>query len=170
VAYRGTKYDYGFCDLRLMMGTLIRYCRSQKHLADIEFEFKAEKEFPKKLFVKGIQIQNILMNIIINAAQAFEKTPDREDKKITIELIRPKDEDDSALIQISDNGPGMVETDLNKVFKERFSTKTDGLGLSLLNSKKIIESHGGEIRISSYPGRGTNLEIMLPLRSVKRDD
>ena len=169
VTYRGTKYDYGFIDLRLTVGTIIRFCRSQKRFANIQFEFKSEKEFPKKLFVKGIQIQNLLMNILINSVEAFEKSGNRDDNQITIELIRPKDEDDSVIVTISDNGPGMIADDLKKIFNQRFSTKSGGLGLSLLNAKKVLASHGGDIQVNSQPGRGTNFRIKLPLRSVKRD-
>jgi signal transduction histidine kinase len=76
-----------------------------------------------------------------------------------------------AVIQVTDNGIGIPETDLPYIF-ERFyrvdkkrSRKTGGFGLGLAITQQIIQSHGGEIRVKSAVGQGSTFQIFLPLTS-----
>jgi signal transduction histidine kinase len=63
---------------------------------------------------------------------------------------------------IGDTGAGIPETNRGKVFEPYFTTKTSGLGLGLVLTRKIVEAHGGEIVVDSQPGRGTLICVFLP--------
>ena len=63
---------------------------------------------------------------------------------------------------IGDTGVGMDDEVREKLFTPFFTTKEDGTGLGLVTSKKIIDAHGGHIRVESQPGKGTSFFISLP--------
>ena len=66
-------------------------------------------------------------------------------------------------ILIADSGRGITEEHLQKIFKPFFTTREKGTGLGLAIVTNIIESHKGKIRIKSQPGKGTTVEITLPM-------
>jgi signal transduction histidine kinase len=105
------------------------------------------------------QIQQVLMNIIINAQQAMEGKPG----VITVETLQP--DPDHVEIRISDDGPGMPKEVQAKIFEPFFTTKSagKGTGLGLSVSYGIIKDHGGEISVESEIGKGTMFIISLPV-------
>ena len=66
-------------------------------------------------------------------------------------------------IKVSDTGKGIALHDIGNVFDPYFTTKQSGTGLGLAIVHRIIESHDGEIKVESSPGRGTEVTITLPL-------
>ena len=64
-------------------------------------------------------------------------------------------------IGIEDNGPGMDEQTLNRIFEPDFTTKSGGTGLGLPIVRKIMDDHEGDIHIDSGPGRGTRVTLIL---------
>lgn len=100
------------------------------------------------------QLKMAVRNIIINA---IESMPGRGE--LTLSLGRSRER---LALDIRDTGLGMDEETLGRIFEPSFSTKATGAGLGLPIAKKIIEDHGGSIRVSSEPGRGTRVDIHLP--------
>jgi signal transduction histidine kinase len=94
------------------------------------------------------------LNIIINAIEAME--PERGVLKIAT-----KKEGHTCIISIQDNGSGMDEVSLSKLFEPYFTSKTNGNGLGLANTQNIIFNHKGTIHVSSEPGKGTTFTIRL---------
>jgi len=70
-------------------------------------------------------------------------------------------------IQILDNGMGINPANLPRVFKDRFTTRKDGLGLGLLSAARIVENHGGTIEVESDQGSYTLLVIKFPVHEEK---
>ncbi|MFP5222999.1 MAG: ATP-binding protein [Acidobacteriota bacterium] len=111
------------------------------------------------------QIQQVLFNILRNAAQAMSKTTD------PVITVRTGVEDDRVFIQVEDNGPGMDEATRRKVFEPFFTTKEPGLGTGLGMSVSyfiVRENHGGEIDVDSEPGKGARFMVKLPLKGRSR--
>ena len=106
-------------------------------------------------------IKQSLINIIQNAIDSIlEKSEKNYKKEIQIKL---KTVDNFALIIIEDNGMGIKEELLPKIFEPYFTTKRHGTGLGLTNVARIIEAHNGNINIESEYGKGTKVMIKLPL-------
>ncbi len=122
---------------------------------NIKLEFKSDEE---KLEIPGdaIQLQQVLIKLITNAAQSIDKAGD-----ILISLKKSAS-GDKVLIKIKDNGCGMDSDTLGKVFTPLYTTKKNGTGLGLGICKQIIEQHGGEIDLQSKPKHGTIVTITLP--------
>ena len=90
-------------------------------------------------------IKVVLINLIINGIQA---SGDNGKIKITAQ-----NKDNIVIIQVEDNGPGIPEDKLNKIFEPLFTTKQEGTGLGLASCKSIIDSHGGKIVVKNNPTR-----------------
>ena len=105
------------------------------------------------------QLQQVLLNLLINAEHAMEGSPGTV--TVSTRLIGPEQIE----IAIRDTGPGIPETIMNKLFDPFFTTKPTGkgTGLGLSVSFGIIKDHGGEIRPESKPGEGAAFIITLPI-------
>jgi signal transduction histidine kinase len=103
------------------------------------------------------QLNQVFMNILMNAAQAIEGKGE-----IRIQTSRM---DGDVHIAISDNGRGISEENLSRLFDSGFTTKEPslGTGLGLAISAKIIENHNGHIEVESRPGHGATFRIILPI-------
>jgi signal transduction histidine kinase len=107
------------------------------------------------------QLQQVLMNLLMNAQQAMEGEPG------TVRISTALGEDGQVQIFVADNGPGMSAEIQEKLFEPFFTTKPGGkgTGLGLSVSFGIIKDHGGEISAESQLGQGTVFTITLPILS-----
>ncbi len=104
-------------------------------------------------------IQQLLYNLLNNAADATHESPDRK-IVVSVDLNNSKN---SFSIRIEDTGVGIEPELLEKAFKTKFTTKPTGHGFGLLVCKRIIANHHGELTITSTPGQGTNIIIEFPV-------
>jgi len=140
-------------DLReILEETLAPY---QKILTDRLLIREAYGSLPLPSLVDRSKLGTALRNILINA---LESIPGRGE--ISVRLRR---QGKQAALDIQDTGQGMAPAVLDRIFDSHFSTKPLGTGLGLPIAKKIIEDHGGTIRVTSELGRGTLVTILLPL-------
>ena len=99
-------------------------------------------------------IRLCIMNLLMNAIQAIE-----EKGEVTIVCGR---DNGFSYISVSDNGSGISDEELSKVFEPYYSTKKFGIGLGLAISKRFIEEHGGSIIVESEVGKGTTMKLRIP--------
>ncbi len=102
--------------------------------------------------------KSCMMNIIANAFQAMSD-PSIENKVLTIKTHKT---DESFTISVIDTGIGIAAEDIDRVFEPFFSLKEGGLGLGLSMTKRLVEEHGGSIKVFSEKGKGTELRLTLP--------
>ncbi len=100
-------------------------------------------------------MEHVLINLIINAIEAADK------KQPFIRIHSSKNQKGNLLIHIEDNGSGMDESTMEKIFIPFFTTKKYGSGIGLALSKQILQLHHADIHLSSEPGKGTEFVIVL---------
>ena len=126
---------------------------------------KVVKEVEPNATIRGFpgQVDQVLMNLLTNAAQAIG------DREGTIR-VTAQNQDARVLLTVADDGPGIPKDVLPHIFDPFFTTKDvgegSGLGLSIVHG--IIERHGGHIDVESEPGRGTQFAISFPLPPAQR--
>ena len=135
----------------------------------IEFVKEYEPDLPKVPCTSS-EIEQVIRNIIRNAAQAIydQENPPSEPKIIL--RTRYEAEQNMVCIEVEDNGPGMDETVLRRIFEPFFTTKPpgEGIGLGLAVSYFLITvAHQGMLDVKSVPGQGTRFIVHLPLAKNK---
>jgi len=100
------------------------------------------------------KLQTALRNLLLNAVESIGRAGE-----VRVGLRR---EGDRFLLEVRDTGSGMDAATLDKIFEPYFSTKAAGTGLGLPIARKVVEDHGGSIRLASAPGEGTTVTIELP--------
>ncbi|WP_108245674.1 sensor histidine kinase [Muricauda brasiliensis] len=120
-------------------------------LVDGESEF-ATVCHPEDLefYIDEKQISQVLINLGKNALQAVESTNGGK-----VQMIAGIDENGSKFIDIRDNGPGISPEVMDEIFVPFFTTKSEGTGIGLSLSKRVIQLHGGSIQVRSVPGSET---------------
>jgi len=126
---------------------------------NIEVITHLAKNLPRTMVNVG-QLQQVFLNIIINAKQAMETCSRQGKLTVTTEQAA-----DRIIVSIRDNGPGIPEEIIDELFDPFFTTKGNhnGMGLGLNISRDIITEHGGDIRVWSKPGLGATFIINLPI-------
>jgi signal transduction histidine kinase len=116
---------------------------------------------PVPLTIKGdrIQLQQVLINVIVNAMDAMSNLPSLE-RRVTIWTARV---DSLAEVSIADTGPGITHDQLKEVFDPFVTTKSDGMGMGLSIARTIVEAHNGRIWADNQTGAGAIFRIVLPL-------
>ena len=117
--------------------------------------------FSEPLPIKGdqVQVQQVLVNLIVNAADAMSDVP-RAERTVAISSVR---DDNLAEVSVSDTGPGIGRDKLKTVFEPFFSTKSQGMGLGLSIARRIVETHNGLIWAENKIGGGAVFRFRLPL-------
>jgi signal transduction histidine kinase len=124
-------------------------------------------------------MEGALINLIKNAAEALAEKAEassraaRDDDEIPLITIsvEPRGEEGVAIV-VEDNGPGVAQENIERVFKTYFTTKTGsgGTGLGLAIVRETIQQHGGRIDVLSALGEGTRFTIVLPLSGCSLED
>ncbi|MEE9194148.1 MAG: ATP-binding protein [Thermodesulfobacteriota bacterium] len=138
----------------------IIYLESMTSDKDINFEKNFDVALP---LIMGDEnsIKQVFINIVKNAVQAVQANG--EIKIVSRWVNDYKIKSNSAImVSITDNGPGIPGNELEHVFTPFFSTKSEGTGLGLFISNRIISKHGGAIFVESEVGIGTEFKIYLP--------
>ena len=114
------------------------------------------------------EMEQLVLNLALNARDAMPRggllTIETRDVEIAGGTDPPAPPGRYAMVAVSDEGIGMDEETLKRIFEPFFSTKPEGAGsgLGLASVHRIVERHGGRIRVDSAPGRGTTFRVYLP--------
>lgn len=106
-----------------------------------------------------IQLQQVAVNLLINAIQAVETQPEADRE---IALATGSDANGAVWFRLSDTGPGVAPENLDRIFEGFFTTKDGGMGIGLAICYSIVAAHGGSITVESHPARGAEFRVVLP--------
>jgi len=104
-----------------------------------------------------VQVQQVILNLIVNALEAMKGEPQREVTVLTA-LGQPGE----VLVSIHDSGRGLAAAQPDQIFDPFYTTKPDGMGMGLAISRSIVESHGGRIWAQAGMPRGSTFTFSLP--------
>lgn len=154
---RKTVHDLVPLDLTVLLSDIVESQRllTETHHGALELRVEAPE---CKILGDATQLGRALQNIIGNASDALHASGGRV--QVTLQRVATE-----ARVAVRDDGVGISEENLARLFQPYFTTKARGrgTGLGLFITRKIIEDHHGKIEISSRPGEGTTVEIRLPL-------
>ncbi|MDT7604758.1 MAG: two-component system, chemotaxis family, CheB/CheR fusion protein [Acidobacteriota bacterium] len=143
-----------------LVGDVLQLLDSQLRVCGVEVRLDFNDEVRPAL-IDEASMRSALVNLLLNAVQSM---PTGGTLSITARA-----DGDSLLVEIGDTGSGMTPEQSAQVFEPFYTTKTRGLGLGMPYAKRVIEEHGGAIRLESEPGAGTKVEIRLPLTEANSD-
>ena len=131
-------------------------------LMNVEGVQELDPDLPQ-VHCDGSQIQQVVMNLIMNGAEAS-----RAKGQGTVWVrTGPGQRAGTIALEVADNGEGIPEENVAKLFQPFFTTKEEGkgVGLGLAVVYGIIQAHGGEIEVASSPGAGTSFRVILPIKA-----
>ena len=144
-------------DLSLVADTARRLVDNSLKKATNHFQADLAENLPK-FRGNSQRIEQVVVNLLLNACQALV------DREQSIELRTALAEDGSLLLEVKDQGCGIVSEHLQKLTDPFFTTNRDtgGTGLGLSISEGIVMEHGGQLKFDSVPGEGTCVSLLLP--------
>ena len=149
-------------DLNQLVNSTITLLRHQLIERRVTVETDLTDSLPAVLG-DPVQLQQVLLNLIMNAMDAMASTPDALRQ---IQICTRATEAGTIEIYLKDNGPGIKATDRKRVFVPFYTTKDHGLGLGLSICSTIIEKHGGRIDLRNDDSGGAVAEISLPAQTM----
>jgi signal transduction histidine kinase len=158
---RQEKFSFEPTDVNRSVEEACAIINHQMALNKVTLEKKLAPELPL-VQGNGNQLQQVFMNLMINAQQSMGGTPGAI--QISSRLLNAE----AIELRFKDSGPGMTAEIQKKIFEPFFTTKPSGkgTGLGLSVSFGIIKDHKGEIRVESEPGKGAEFIITLPIRNT----
>lgn len=156
---RPTSNEMALTDLNSVIHTTTNLIRFDHRWRDINLELKLDSQLPPIRAISD-QLVQVVMNLLVNAADACSKLEDKE----PIIMLGTEFKNHMAQVYIQDNGIGMDNETIRKIFQPFFTTKgnSGGTGLGMPLCEGIINDHGGHMEINSSLGEGTRITCFLP--------
>jgi PAS domain S-box-containing protein len=145
-------------DLETIVREVVSLLRSDAILHNVNIALEFDPGTPR---IQGdkVQLQQVLLNLLLNAFQAMKDCPVAERQVI----VRTELDNPMAIVAVRDRGEGLKDDQLEKIFQPFYTTKNNGLGLGLAISRSIVEAHGGRLWAQNNPDRGATIYFTVPL-------
>jgi signal transduction histidine kinase len=131
---------------------------------NIQFQKEFAEDLPQ-VYVDESQLEQVVLNLFLNAVDAMPEggklsvhTGQRKPDKSTNTRLAQAE----VFVSIADTGKGIPEQKLEKIFNPFYTTKSDGVGLGLSISSRLLEENGGTIEVQSELAKGSEFNIFLP--------
>ena len=145
-------------DLADTIRGMIELLHSELLDKQVQLYFYSEPSSP--VLADKAQVRQVILNIVINAIEAMQSQPAGQRRlELTIRHIAESE----VLVAFRDSGPGIPEDMRERIFEAFWTTKQDGLGVGLMISRSIIESHNGRLWFANNPDNGVTFYFTLPL-------
>lgn len=158
---RRSKPQRAPADLNRIVKSTLSLVQHKMKLSNVAVETRLQDDLPAAL-CDASQIQQVVLNLLLNAAEATQAKPER---RVTVETSCAEG---NVVLTVADNGEGILPENQAKIFDPFFTTKPEGkgVGLGLAVSYGIIQAHGGDIEVKSQPGVGTTFTVSLPIEQA----
>lgn len=148
-------------DLKPMLEKVVAFCRSKIRKTVKTLNVNIPENLPEVL-IDSRPLEQILTNLLINAANAFDK-PFNENSQVDLVVSMDKSKANHLIIEVSDNGRGMDEKTIEKIFDPFFTSNPseEGTGLGMYIVHNLIEKIGGRIQVESELGKGSKFTLIF---------
>ena len=153
--FKQESFDKKHVNIPDIIREVVRIVREDPKKRDVPIEYHFEESLPA-VPVDQIQIQQVLINLIVNAIEALEGQ-----QVAPLVVLRAVTDSNGMLIQVIDNGPGVDDPD--RIFDAFMTTKEKGMGIGLAVSRSIVEAHGGRLWAEINKTGGATFNVALPL-------
>ena len=161
-AVKPMKVDLSVCNINDIVRKTVDVVKAELAEKGIELGVNLATSLPK-VFADCSLMQQSILNLVKNAMQAMPQ--DREKPSIVISTFI---ESDMVKISVQDNGCGMTEDQMSKIFEPYYTTKSSGTGLGLTVLFKIMKQHGGDVTVHSTQGEGSEFILQIPVPQNER--
>ena len=161
-AVKPMKVDLSVCNVNDIVNKTASVVKAELAEKGIELSLHLATSLPK-VFADCSLMEQSILNLVKNAMQAMPE--DRAKPSITISTYI---ESDMVKISVQDNGCGMTEDQMSKIFEPYYTTKSSGTGLGLTVLFKIMKQHGGDVTVHSNLGEGSEFILQIPVPQNER--
>ncbi|HSE65450.1 MAG TPA: ATP-binding protein, partial [Gemmatimonadales bacterium] len=145
------------CDLNEVVNEVLQLMHSDLMQRSVNIRTRLEPSLPLVL-ADRVQLQQVLLNLIVNACDAMNYEP-RDERQL--EIVTAEVGQDSVKVSVMDQGIGIPDEKLEKVFSPFFTSKETGLGLGLAICRSIVTAHGGRLWAVNNTVRGATFHLVL---------
>lgn len=147
-------------DINTLIHHAASMCIADLKQHNIKLIFKLNRNLPI-INVDQIQIEQIIINLIRNSADALNNSQKKQEHKISIHSKLTVNKEIEVMVK--DNGSGLSDDQQQKIFTPFYTTKTNGMGMGLSISQSLINAHKGMLYFNSTPGKGSRFYFTLPI-------
>jgi C4-dicarboxylate-specific signal transduction histidine kinase len=150
--------EYAPVDVNDSIGDVIKVLQSDIALRRIALDVELAPDLPPVLGDR-VQLQQVTLNLLMNAFEALE----RDEQSVKPVQIRTALADGMVTVEVEDDGVGLTDEQMPRMFEPFYTTKPDGMGLGLAICQTILSAHDGSVNVSRNSGRGTTFSFSLPV-------
>ncbi len=147
-------------DLNEAVGVVIALAQSEPSKRRVMLQAELAPDLPM-VTADRIQLQQVLLNLVLNAIEAMSGVDGRRQLHIRTESGRSKD----VLVSVRDTGPGFAPNSADRLFEAFYTTKPEGMGMGLAICRSIIQAHGGRLWAKPNEPCGAEFSFILPLEN-----
>src|SRR2546426_5387585 len=149
------------CDLSGAIREVLPLIGSEMRRHDVLLETSLAPDLPQVMGDR-IQIQQVLLNLLLNAAEAMRDVPPARRRMVVRATLDQRDDGPWVIVTVEDAGVGFGQDEAARLFEAFYTTKPGGLGMGLSISRSIIDSHKGRLWATAHPDHGATFHFALP--------
>ena len=164
--FKTTAHQMTLIEFNRLVQQVLRMVENDLHVQGVTVSTEFQEDLPQ---IRGdpTLLQQVILNLVKNAIEAMVAS--RTAIKI-LRLVTAQDRNSVVSLSVQDSGPGITPENATHVFDPFFTTKSSGTGLGLSISRKIIQDHGGDLRLTKTGSNGCTFEITLPSVATSDSD
>jgi two-component system sensor kinase FixL len=152
-------------DINEAIGEVVALIHTEMQRNRVRFQSRFADDLPL-VFADRVQLQQVMINLIVNAIEAMSGTSDRP-RELTI--VSGIDDPNDVFAEVHDTGPGLDPEQFDRLFQSFYTTKPEGIGMGLAISRSIVDAHGGRLSAAPNKPHGALFRFTLPVATTSPD-